>query len=136
MAYEVHITRRVDWMDEEGPVIALDEWLAIAAADADLRHDATSEVTAPDGSVLSFDTTGRVVWTAHPEGREVTFLHVEDRISASYPDEATIAKMVALAVLLGARVQGDEGECYGEPEVPSPPTPDADPPKKRRWFSR
>lgn len=35
MGYEVHITRKASWHDDEGPVISLDDWLGYVASDAD-----------------------------------------------------------------------------------------------------
>jgi hypothetical protein len=45
----------------------------------------------------------------------------DGRIVVKNPDQATIAKMVAIAESLGARVQGDDGELYGSAEQPPPP---------------
>ncbi|MER7721983.1 hypothetical protein ABTX99_34530 [Streptomyces flaveolus] len=36
MGYELHITRRDDWWDEEGSAISRQEWESVVAADPDL----------------------------------------------------------------------------------------------------
>ena len=38
MGYELHITRRKDWADDEGPEITLAEWLALVADDPELQR--------------------------------------------------------------------------------------------------
>jgi hypothetical protein len=53
------------------------------------------------------------VWLTYGQGEVVV----------KNPDEPTIAKMIAIAGQLGARVEGDDGETYGEPgETPTPAT--------------
>ena len=139
MGYDVHITRKDEWWDEEGPVIALDEWLAVVEADPDLRLDGFSEVPTPDGSILRAEVPGLTVWTAHPEAPDlvVWLHHGEGEIQARYPDDLTLAKMADLARQLGANVQGDEGENYDESGALVPAPGEVPPaPKKRRWFGR
>jgi hypothetical protein len=48
----------------------------------------------------------------------------DGEIVVKNPDEATVARMIAAARRLGARVEGDDGETYdvaGEPPRPAPP---------------
>ena len=39
MGYDLHITRRASWADEDGPEIGLKEWAAYVASDAEVRPD-------------------------------------------------------------------------------------------------
>ncbi|HZF96997.1 MAG TPA: hypothetical protein VEY92_01915 [Pseudoxanthomonas sp.] len=39
MGYELQITRREFWSDEEGPSITLEEWQKNAAGDAEIEAD-------------------------------------------------------------------------------------------------
>ena len=36
MGYEVHITRKTNWFDEEGPRISEDEWRAYVDSDSEM----------------------------------------------------------------------------------------------------
>ncbi|MFF3691087.1 hypothetical protein [Streptomyces sp. NPDC002187] len=108
MGYDVHITRRENWWDEQGPDISTQEWEAVVAADPDLvmfpmpeggwlvepRWIAES-VTSPGVAELG----GALDWRA-------------GRITAKWPCDALLAKMCRVAKTLGARVQGDDGEYY------------------------
>ena len=141
MGYEVHITRREDWSDEDGPLITLDEWLAYVEADPEMRGDGYAEAKAPDGSVLRVDDPGIAVWTAwskHGEGGGMAwFSHFEDRISFKNPDVEVLRKMHQIAVTLDAMVQGDDGELYdakGESdwqEIGGPPVVES---MKKPWW--
>ena len=134
MGYDLHITRKDDWWDEDGPVITLDKWLAVVEADPDLRLDGFAEMILPDGATLRMDDPSLTVWTVPAE--PVWFRHVEDRIICKNPDDEIIAKMVQLAAQLGGNVQGEEGERYDGSTPPEAGPPDAATPKKRRWFGR
>ena len=52
MGYEVYITRKEAWFDEEGDAITLDDWLDYVEQDPDMRADGYAEATTPDGSKL------------------------------------------------------------------------------------
>src|SRR4051812_10110573 len=45
---------------------------------------------------------------------DMTFMYTHGRLDATPPDDDGIARMRELATLLGARVQGEEGEYYDE----------------------
>ena len=82
--------------------------------------------------MLRFESPGLVVWTAHPEhfegASDVWIGHANGNIETKNPDRETCQKMFAMAQVLKARVQGDDGELYdadGGPVVESP--------KKSRW---
>lgn len=63
------------------------------------------------------DDESIVVWTAYPGhgvgGNMAWFRHFRERITVKNPDEAIVAKMHQIALSLGARVRGGEGEEYG-----------------------
>ena len=80
MGYDVHITRRENWWDEEGQDITAAEWEAVVAGDPGLA-------VAP------------MWWNA-------------GRIVSKNPSDAVIATMREVAVVLEAKVQGDDGEHY------------------------
>ena len=39
MGYDLHITRKEFWHNEEGPVISLEEWQRYVASDPDIESD-------------------------------------------------------------------------------------------------
>ena len=104
MGYEVHVTRRENWWDEDGGEISAQEW---AAAVCDLAM-----VPVPEG------WSGQPQWVAEmttgpaPEFRTEGLYWSAGRIVAKHPTDALITKMCQVARVLGARVQGDDGEYY------------------------
>ena len=58
MGYDVHITRKRDWVDEDGAAISLNDWLEYVAKDPDMRADGYAEATAPDGSTIRTEDPG------------------------------------------------------------------------------
>lgn len=45
MGYDVHITRRTPWWEEEGEQITTQEWAAVVAADPDLKMTQVARVS-------------------------------------------------------------------------------------------
>jgi hypothetical protein len=125
MSYDVHITSAEEWSENETAPITLEEWVACAKSDPELRVDVIdgrTESPLPDGRVVSFKVKGLVAWLgqADPHTRKVLawFAWYSGNIDTRAPDRATLRKMYEIAEALQARVQGDEGEIYdaaGEP---------------------
>jgi hypothetical protein len=123
LGYELHITRKQGWSDEDGPIITQAEWEAYIASDPELRLDGYAEVTMPTGSKLRVTPPGIAVWTAHPDpssGPAWITLGSSGNVRARNPDRALIRKMCQIAQQLGARVMGDDGEIYGGDGQPDP----------------
>lgn len=100
MGYDLHITRKADWSDPDGPTISEAEWRQLIENDPELVLD--TETKCGDWQFVSWrDDPGWLAFT----GRE---------IRSKYPSDALIAKMVSIADRLGAKVQGDDGEVYPE----------------------
>ena len=100
MGYDLHITRKEFWSDEDGPVITLEEWSAYVASDPSIQSD-------PDNPgiknyVVASATDRWPLWW-DPSGELLT----------KNPDDAAIAKLVQIARALQARVLGDDEEIYG-----------------------
>ncbi|MCX4566153.1 hypothetical protein ACFYMR_00410 [Streptomyces albogriseolus] len=110
MGYELHITRRDDWWDEEGPEISRQEWESAVAADPDLVMQPI-----PDG--WPADAFSSALMTTRPDQEDGTeALHWDQGlVSAKHPSDVLIAKMCELARRWRARVQGDDGEHYPRP---------------------
>lgn len=99
MGYDVHITRKKSWIDEEGPVITAEEWLQYVATDPQLRLDPASKRHAVTLDIKSEYAEPWLEW-------------FEGNIDTKNPDDAIRTKMVQIAAALGAKVQGDDGEIY------------------------
>jgi hypothetical protein len=116
MGYDVHITRKLDWSDPEGPEISLAEWLAVVAADPEMRLDGCAETRLQDGSVFRTVQEGLAVWTAYSQhdasGNNAWFLYRKGYVTVKNPDEEILRKMWSIAQDLSAKVQGDDGEIY------------------------
>lgn len=84
MGYEVFVHRADDWSGAaERPILA-GEWLALVESHPELTRG-------PGGDPFDFD---------------------DGKLVAKTLDRATLAKLLAIAAKLGARVQGEEGEFY------------------------
>jgi hypothetical protein len=99
MGYDLHITRKQNWADPEGPAVPLAEWQELIARDPELR-EFTEVGEADRGTGASYgDQEGALRWE-------------DGEIVSKDPDKALIAKMAQIAAALGATVQGDDGEIY------------------------
>lgn len=115
MAYEVHITRKQNWFDKDGPAITLEEWRRYAASDPELRLDAVPEPVTPHGTIV-MESPGSALWAAYSkkDPRDAVWLrHFRDHVTARDPDAEVIGKMYRIAAALGGKVQGKDGEIYG-----------------------
>ena len=104
MGYELHITRAENWAESDQNPIAAEEWLALVDGDPELRIDADN------GAHFA-------IWSgpcSYPDGG--WFDWSDGCISTKHPDRAILAKMLQIASHLGARVQGDDGEEYMQPD--------------------
>ena len=62
--YDVHVTRREDWSDMEGPDISEAEWRSVVEADPELRLVGVAEAPVPAGDVLRYESPDLVEWSA------------------------------------------------------------------------
>lgn len=115
MGYEVHITRKVEWSDENGPRISENEWKAYVASDSELVITGAAEQANPNGETIRIAQPLLTEWRRHSSRSPVWFSYFEGNLSVKNPDEECLAKMRQIAAKLLARVQGDDGEFYDEP---------------------
>ena len=118
MGYDLHITRARRWVESESRPITEGEWRTFVASDPSFELTGVAE--AGSGAVVRYENPGLARWR-HPGDEEVWFDLRDGRVVVKNPDEPTVAKMIAVASLLGARVIGDDGERYERPGVPPSP---------------
>jgi hypothetical protein len=115
MGYDVHITRKRDWLDD-APEITLGEWLSFVSRDPEMRFDGFADATFPDGSVLRTESPGLSVWIAYSgngrDGNMAWFDHSQGDIVVANPDREILRKMWLVAQAFNAKVQGDDREIY------------------------
>lgn len=117
MGYELHITRRENWVDEDpAAAISLQEWIELVKNDPEMRLDNEATATTTGGDTITVDSEGLSVWTAYSRdgvrGNHAWFAYHGGNICVKNPDAEIIRKMQSIAVLLDAKVMGDEGELY------------------------
>jgi len=114
MGYDLHITRRNDWSnDEEQSVdISLGEWLDHIDNDPDLKLSDAYRIKVPGSETESQVAPGFCDWTGHSSNKELWFDYSYGCISTKNPDDETIKKMLSISKALNAKVQGDDGEVY------------------------
>jgi hypothetical protein len=126
MGYDLHITRKAHWSDEDGPTIGSDEWLSILDSDPELSR-------ATDAG----DDTLAGAWKG-----DTLFWFDDCEVRCKNPDDAIVRKMVQIAGRLNATVQGDDGEIYREdgtsfePDLPPPEPAPGLIDRIRDWFRR
>jgi hypothetical protein len=139
MGYDVHITRAIDWFENNEARIPLEDWLAYVESDPEMRLDNVAEAKMPDG-ILRYENAGLAVWTAyshHGEGDTLIWFDFQSgNIVVKNPDEEILAKMCHVAEALRARVQGDEGEYYPESLVRYKSTGSLPKSKGKPWWKK
>lgn len=98
MGYDVHITRREHWADDEGPAISMEEWRRYVESDADVQPD-------PQNGDEDF------LFVNHPD-EPAPLWWSRGGVYTKNPDQPTILKMIEIAVRIRALVQGDDGDFY------------------------
>ncbi|RFM32008.1 hypothetical protein [Chitinophaga silvisoli] len=118
MGYYLHIIRKKSYAEwEETSNISLEEWRAYIDLDEELELKDAYEITLPDGKTVRNDSPGYCHWLTHfyqDTEHPIWFDYGQGSIGSKYPDEETIAKMIRIANILQAKVQGDDGEFYDE----------------------
>jgi len=99
MGYDVHVTRKEFWADEEGSEITLDEWLAY------VRNDTEIEADTENPSLENY------VFISHLDKWPIWWSE-DGRIYTKNPNELVTKKLLEIANALNAQVQGDDGEVY------------------------
>ena len=99
MGYDLHITRKENWYDEDGPQITAEEWLQCIADDREL------DLAGVNGDYFAY-------WRGLSSISVDWLDWFEGNIHTKNPEDALIDKMVQIAKKLNAKVQGDEGEIY------------------------
>jgi len=114
MGYELYITRRELWSNDELQErdISLDEWLKYIDNDPDLELSDAYRIKVPGSENESQVAPGFCEWLAHPKNKRPWFDYSYGSISTKNPDEETIKKMLSISKTLNAKVQGDDGEIY------------------------
>jgi hypothetical protein len=97
VSYDAHITRAPDWAISDEVQIPLEEWSAVAASAGLIQ-------TRQPGLFYAHD--------ARETGDDASFEWADGAITVRSPDHLTLAKMIEIADLLDAVVQGDDGEEY------------------------
>jgi hypothetical protein len=117
MGYDLHITRKENWFDNDPEKdISLAEWCEYVSKDPEMPLDNFAEIEFPDGEVLRTEKEGICVWEKYSQDgiwqNHAWFSHFQGNIFVKNPDQEIINKMVDIAHGLNAKVQGDEGELY------------------------
>lgn len=116
MGYNVYITRKENWHDEEGPAISIEEWAAFIRSDPEMRLEVNAEPTVGNDGCPQIENSGVAVWTAYPshenDGNMSWFYFANGNITVKNPDQEILKKMWSMAKTFSAKVQGDDGECY------------------------
>ncbi|GGY75069.1 hypothetical protein GCM10011613_20700 [Cellvibrio zantedeschiae] len=101
MGYDLHITRKECWADEEDEgLISRAEWKAYVEADPDVTPD-------PDNPHEDY-----YVYVRDAESWPLWFNPRLGNIYTKNPPDDVIEKVVKIAAILKARVQGDDQEFY------------------------
>ncbi|MDG9925641.1 MULTISPECIES: hypothetical protein [unclassified Pseudomonas] len=97
--YDLHITKKDFWADENGPCISREEWSNYVKTDRQVQRDNENST---DDFLVSLELEQFPVWY-NPDLCE---------IYTKAPSKNAINKLIKISEALGARVQGDDGESY------------------------
>lgn len=74
MGYELHITRKENWFDEDlSTDISMEEWKAYVESDREMQLDNFAETMSPDGAVIRIKRDGISIWKKHSRFDKVWF---------------------------------------------------------------
>lgn len=136
MGYDVHITRKENWFDEnDSNEITLTEWTDYIKSDHEMRLNNQASATADNGDHITYENNGLAVWTSYSKNglgdNYACFDFRAGNVTVKNPDEEIKNKMIDIADRLNARVQGDDGEIY---EVKTLTTDKQETKDKRPWW--
>jgi hypothetical protein len=122
MGYNLYITRRENWFDDDEPnSISLTEWADYLKVDNEIRSDNFAEATTQNGEHVRVETQGMSVWTKYSKDgvgdNHAWFWPNNGNILVKNPDIEIRNKMIDIAKQLNAKVQGDDGEIYDTKEL-------------------
>jgi len=118
MGYDLHITRREHWTDDEDDnKISITEWLTYVESDDELELTNGFQTKIPGVENTFHNVPGFSNWSGHTNMKgdsQPWFDYRDGYISTKNPDDETIKKMITIAETLNAKVQGDDGELYDD----------------------
>jgi hypothetical protein len=117
VGYNLHITRKEDWSDEdESNEIKLTEWIDYIRSDNEMQLDNQANATTDNGDEVTYHNNGLAVWTSYSKnGHDENYAWFDlgsGNVTVKNPDNEIINKMIDIAGRLNAKVQGDDGEIY------------------------
>ena len=99
--YDLHITRKKHWADENGASISIKEWHDYLKRDKEVRRDSQAS---ENDFIVSIGSESFPLWYEPSLGE----------LRSKDPSEKAIRKLIRIAAQLRATVQGDDGEQYPE----------------------
>lgn len=122
MGYDIHITRKESWFDEdESNEIMLIEWIGYVKSDAEMRLEGFAEAKTDSGDQVLYENSGLAVWTAYSKngvgGNYAWFDLRSGNVTVKNADREIKNKMIEIAGQLKAKVQGDDGEISDTKEL-------------------
>ena len=115
MGYELYITRQDNWWeDDAAKQITEAEWEQFVSNHEQMQLLDFAEAHSSTGEIIRIESPLLAAWQ-HPinnENETVWFSYQNGKISVKSPDDTISQKMLEIAKLLNARVQGDDGEWY------------------------
>ena len=113
MGYDLHITRRIHWGEEQPESdITLAEWLEYIENDDELIVSSELKIGDLNADGMLEPRLGFCDWVNHPNKEKRWFDFFDGDINTKFPDDFTIMKMLKIAKILNANLQGDDGEHY------------------------
>lgn len=127
MGYELHITRAKFHYQNDGNWITAEEWLSYVGNDPELR-------------LAGYNGDYFTLWNGKSEYSDPWLDWHQGNIYTKNPDDFLIDKMVKIAKILNAKVQGDDGEIYvgggANNILPAPDFELSEPVPRKSWLSR
>ena len=111
MAYEAHITKAEFWADDDEPITF--EEIEVLDLPAGFTAEGNHTVTANTPFGVMSTELGRCIVFTKPDGTSIYLVFSSGVPTFGIRSADDTKEFIRLAEMLGAKVQGDEGEIYG-----------------------
>lgn len=121
MSYDIHITRGVDWGEEENPV-TLEEVrniMHVLPQNFRIEESDTISIKTPSGQNMTMKVGPYLEYTGENDDKTCVIFTKGTSPSFRYQSDRQLLAMCSVAKAVGAKLMGDEGEVYDREQIES-----------------
>lgn len=121
MSYDIHITRGVDWGEEENPV-TLEEVrniMHVLPQNFRIEESDTISIKTSSGQNMTMKVGPYLEYTGENDDKTCVIFTKGTSPSFRYQSDRQLLAMCSVAKAVGAKLMGDEGEVYDREQIES-----------------